>query len=323
MERFSELLLAIYRSSREQDPTEFQGKALGLVRPLLDFDSCTWSSCFVTPEQGMVFLSAYLFDELPGRIEDYEEVRLQDSLPLPTIARPGVTLNGHAPTLYSAPEKAAIRAYSVRYHHQCMLATARLEPTTGIMRGLVFYRKDAAQPFSEEERGLCQCLVPHLMESLIVNQESFLARISAQEVAHSCVALADLRGVVQHAGAGFADLFALEWPSWDGIRLPPPLREAPMTEGQATFCGISLVVRMRRIKDLVFLQARVKQPVDSLTPRERVVATNVAQGLSYKEIAQRLHLAPATVRNHIQAIHGRLGIHNNAELATQLRQASL
>lgn len=323
MEKFSELLLAVYRASRECDPSEFQETALKLVRPLLDFDSCTWSSCVITPEQGMVFLSAYLFEELPGRVEDYEEVRLQDSLPQPTIARPGVTVNAHMPTLYGAREKAAIRAYSQRYRHQCVLATGIPDPVRGTLRGLVFYRKDAGRPFSEEERQLCQCLVPHLMESLVVSQDSLLLRMNSQDAGLSCSGLADCRGIVQHCGAGFATLFALQWPGWDGIHLPPSLLAMPMPAGQAVFVGSVLTVRLRRIRDLVLLQARIRQATDNLTPRERTVAASVAQGLSYKEIAQHLHLAPATVRNHIQAIHTRLGIHSNTELAALMQHTLL
>lgn len=160
MEKFSELLLAVYRASRERDPSAFQETALSLVRPLLDFDSCTWSSCVITPEQGMVFLSAYLFEELPGRVEDYAEVSLQDSLPRPTIARPGVTLNAHAPTLYAAHEKAAIRAYSLRYHHQCVLATAIPDPAAGTLRALVFYRKVPPGRFRRKSGSCVSVLCP-------------------------------------------------------------------------------------------------------------------------------------------------------------------
>nr|WP_158651774.1 LuxR C-terminal-related transcriptional regulator [Marinobacterium profundum] len=47
----------------------------------------------------------------------------------------------------------------------------------------------------------------------------------------------------------------------------------------------------------------------------------MARGLSHKEVARALGIAPATARNHIQAIHERLRVRNSAELVEQLQLA--
>jgi DNA-binding NarL/FixJ family response regulator len=52
-----------------------------------------------------------------------------------------------------------------------------------------------------------------------------------------------------------------------------------------------------------------------LTPRERQVAAGVARGESNREIAFRLGLSEATVKEHLTAIFGRLGLANRAELS--------
>jgi two-component system nitrate/nitrite response regulator NarL len=44
----------------------------------------------------------------------------------------------------------------------------------------------------------------------------------------------------------------------------------------------------------------------ALTPRERQVMELLAQGLTTKEIAWRLQIAPATARRHIGSAAGRL-----------------
>lgn len=50
-----------------------------------------------------------------------------------------------------------------------------------------------------------------------------------------------------------------------------------------------------------------------LTERERAILQLAAQGLPNPEIAQALHLAPGTVRNHLSAIYEKLQVRNRQE----------
>lgn len=59
---------------------------------------------------------------------------------------------------------------------------------------------------------------------------------------------------------------------------------------------------------------RRMEPVDELSPRERQVAKVLASGLSHKEAARHLGVAPATIRNQTQSIYAKLGIDNRASL---------
>ena len=51
-----------------------------------------------------------------------------------------------------------------------------------------------------------------------------------------------------------------------------------------------------------------------LTAREREVALLTVQGLSAKEVAERLVVSPRTVSNHLQNVYSKLGISRRAEL---------
>jgi non-specific serine/threonine protein kinase len=58
------------------------------------------------------------------------------------------------------------------------------------------------------------------------------------------------------------------------------------------------------------------KPVDSpLTPREREIAELVAQGVSNKEIASRLVIAPRTAEGHVEHILVKLGFTSRAQIA--------
>lgn len=45
-----------------------------------------------------------------------------------------------------------------------------------------------------------------------------------------------------------------------------------------------------------------------LTPREREVLSLVARGLTNAQVAQRLWLAPSTVRKHLENVYAKLGV---------------
>ncbi len=55
---------------------------------------------------------------------------------------------------------------------------------------------------------------------------------------------------------------------------------------------------------------------DGLTPREREVATEIAQGKSNRAIADALFLSERTVTTHVTSILSKLGLTSRAQVAT-------
>lgn len=53
----------------------------------------------------------------------------------------------------------------------------------------------------------------------------------------------------------------------------------------------------------------------TLSDRERQVLALVAQGLSNVEIGGRLHLSPATVKDHVKSLVSKLGVTNRVQAA--------
>ncbi|HUN69832.1 MAG TPA: helix-turn-helix transcriptional regulator, partial [Burkholderiales bacterium] len=81
-----------------------------------------------------------------------------------------------------------------------------------------------------------------------------------------------------------------------------------------------IVVKVSKMSDVFLLQSREKRPVDSLSDRERQVASLLADGLTYKQAAQQLGVAPSTVRNHLSSIFATLGVRKQSEMASALRE---
>jgi len=60
-----------------------------------------------------------------------------------------------------------------------------------------------------------------------------------------------------------------------------------------------------------------------LTRRELEILKIIATGFSTKGVAQKIHVSPATVRNHVQSILTKLGIHSRLEAVARATQYHL
>jgi DNA-binding NarL/FixJ family response regulator len=63
--------------------------------------------------------------------------------------------------------------------------------------------------------------------------------------------------------------------------------------------------------------------MEPLSEREREVLVMLAQGIPNKEIADKLHLAEGTVKNHVSNILGKLQAQNRTEAANIARRRGL
>lgn len=63
----------------------------------------------------------------------------------------------------------------------------------------------------------------------------------------------------------------------------------------------------------VALSASMADPA-GLSEREREIAGAYAEGLGFRDIAARLHIAPATVRTHVSTVYRKLGVSSKIEL---------
>ncbi|PSL01030.1 LuxR family two component transcriptional regulator [Murinocardiopsis flavida] len=69
--------------------------------------------------------------------------------------------------------------------------------------------------------------------------------------------------------------------------------------------------------------AAARDAVASLSRRERDVLTLLAEGLTNREIADRLGLAESTVKTHVSGVHTRLGVPNRVRAALLAHEAGI
>lgn len=312
---FSSLLLTLYRLSHEAPIDGFQDAALELIKPVLPFDSAMWGTATMT-EAGVDIHTLHLHQSSPEMLLDYEQHKANDTAAQVVLAHPQATGAFHTA---STVQDAGLRNFLSRYGHENIFITASTNPSTRFIHAISLFRTDRDAQGQKLECQWLERLRPHLLQALALNRATHLQRWApAASGLPRGLAIADLRGVVCHADPQFDALLRVEWAGWCGGALPPPLLTS-LLAGADAYAGATLVVRGEAQHGLLFLRARPRCTADALTSRERAVALLMAQGCTHKQVAQRLNRAPATVRNHLQSIYGKLAVNNIAGLIEALR----
>ena len=106
-------------------------------------------------------------------------------------------------------------------------------------------------------------------------------------LASARLAIGDRRGAIEAADhAAHVDLAS--WPGWRRDRAEALLRR---------------------------LEGRIGRVDGELTPREREVASLIAEGLTNGQLAERLYISPKTAAVHVSNILMKLGLSGRAEVA--------
>jgi DNA-binding CsgD family transcriptional regulator len=312
VESFSRFVFDLHRAALEAPMERFQEQALDLLSEHVSFDSAWWGMS-ATAIRAFDVHNSYTYG-LPADFgELWESVRHDPNMIRMVSKGPGYTLNCELPEFFTdAPQiRAVTEVLGIRH----LLFTFDLNRNVNILTFLVLYRKDKDRRFSEEDRLLTQLIVPHLFACWNYNRITQISqlRMSRMDLGF-LVALADRKGVVHDAAPGFSELMREEWPDWRSPTLPAALIRVCQRHS-SSFTGNRLVVKASGVRDWVLLLVSKRAPADFLSNREQAIASAFAKGDSYKEIALRLAISPATVRHHLRRIYEKLEISDKAQLA--------
>jgi DNA-binding CsgD family transcriptional regulator len=312
LSKLSDLTLDLHRAVRCETPDAFVAWVFAALERILRFDSGFWGTGHVGDDRRLVLHTRHLHRQPPQMMVDDLQIGHLDVLLAESMRRPGESITADIPS--GAPPE--MRDHLRRYGIAQALATSMIEPLTGLCIGFVLWRSDPAHPYTEEERLLMQAIFPHLIEARTQNRLLRLVQATTPRASGTWLpAAADRQGLLHHADDEFIRLLREEWPGWTGPRLPAPLEQRVHKGAGERYYGQRLVCKFDAMGDLALVQVRRGAAVDRLTPREREIAVYTAQGLTHKEIARLLELAPTTVRTHLTASCRRLGARNKAQMA--------
>lgn len=317
---YSNLLLSIYRDAQDQPVSEFQDRALSALRATLSFDSSMWGHG-VMREPGIDIHSIHLHNSPPEMLIAYDKVKHQDEAAVMVTQVPNATLAFNAGTLFQVPARAGMRQLCAEFGHEHFWISCDINPLTKFAQWISLYRKDPMQVCTPEETQFFSVLAPHLMQALAINRKLHLDRLLGDTAREKwTVAIADPRGYYYHVDAGFLELIQRDWSTRKTEVLPPALLGVLLRD-QNTVIGKHVAVKAGREHGLLYLKARPRVPVDQLSPRELLVAKLLANGLTQREVAEKLGRSLDTVRSHVRSAFIKLDIRSVVALAQHLALA--
>jgi DNA-binding CsgD family transcriptional regulator len=305
----STLIDWLRRDCRAAQSAAFRRSALDRLRARVPFDRAIWADATVIDRMNLREPELYGIDR--NRQIDYERAAWADPRLLKVLGSPGQALAYSVDPDDPAEYLSLVSAIDVGH----IVSIAHHDPIMGVASGLVLFARPDAPAFEEDHRAFVQAAFPHLRAAWIDCQVSELIRRTRTEADRQIHSAAAQGPLLIAADADFVELIRREWPSWTGPRLPLQLLDPLTGMVMERYRGRRIVARARLAIDAALVTLRERCPADDLTPRELQVAELCALGMTYREIAGRLGIAASTARNHIAAVHQRLGVKRKTEIA--------
>ena len=316
LSNYSNLLLTIYRLAQDTPVQAFQDALLVALKTSIPFDSSMWGTATMTAH-GIDVHSIHLHQSSQAMLTAYEAVKHQDSPAQRLMLQTTTTLAFNSAIEFAEPDKAGMRDLCETFGHRHGLITCDINPYTKFVQWVSLFRQDVTQVCTDEEIEILNNLAPHLMQALAINRLIHLDKLVGDVARESwSVAIADTRGVIYHARADFWDLIATEWNVNNHNLLPGVLLNVLLVNKHVV--GRHTVVHCTLAHGLMYLKARRRERVDSLSTREYLVAKLSASGLSQKEVAAAVGRSPETIRSQMRIVFDKLAINNVVMLAPHL-----
>jgi DNA-binding CsgD family transcriptional regulator len=189
--------------------------------------------------------------------------------------------------------------------------------TVGVMN---LHRLRHDHDFSDRDVAFVHALLPHVSRALHFLEER------NQRPRATGILILDHIGTVVYTNDAAAHILK----DRSAETIPLPLGQEKTTfqseqgdyaVGMQTIPGRYKVVSLEPVVKHGSLRSRFAAM--GLTPRQQEIASRVLWGMSNKRIASDLHLTEQTVKDHINAIFRKLGIHHRAELAALVMPLAL
>lgn len=307
----SMLVLDLYALANQTGIGEFENGFFRLLSSLLAFDA-GWTGVTTHTAAGPVMHNSFTWGLPDTFFGDWVKVR--DCDPLAAGTR---SVHGRAMPISIVDPGVAPRFvnWSVKYGLAQLMVVTALDHRFGLTTFLSVYRRALDKPFTSDDAHKLEDVIVHLAAALTINRSFQLTRErDTTPSASPARAICDSFGAVHQADKAFETMLRLDWPLYANQTLPQPLIDWLHGDATRPFAGEHLTVQCVPTAGLYQLEARERSALDRLSPRERVAIEHYGEGLSHKEVAQRMGISPTTVRHYLRCAYRKLGMHEKTEI---------
>ena len=314
MHRLSQLLLSLYQLPHTVHVGEFDLQMLHLLREHIEFDGAWFGHSSITPDSSQ-FYNSCLYNMRPDFMRSWEKVKRLD--PLLRLAR-------------SAPDEVSVWETSQvplcltiqRFCQEQEIEQVLFACTNQVhqrVTHLSLFRREH-RPFNHSDASVLQMAMLHIAAAQEQNRLHWTRedRVSCERGASALFAQG---GELLFAEDSFIRLVEREWPFWEGQILPEPLQLSLSQRVLAGpfFTGGCIQMYSQPLGLYCLVRARAVGGIAILSPRELAVARLYGDGCTYKEVAKRLGIAPATARHHLRRVYLKLRVSSKSGLIHVLR----
>lgn len=302
------LIARLYRSAFSVPTGDFRAWALNQLGRIVPHDGALWGSGSRARLKFHTVTVTGLPPEFPQALEASSGInpilpRIMQNLDTPVDMR---SVMPDAQFFGSELYRGTFEPFGISR----ILSTGHVDRRSGLYSLLTLYRKDRSHPFSDEEQALQKRAIYHLFNAASHAYFLHLMRTHTGRPPNAAAAVVDSGGSFHEAQPRFLDLLDERFPTRDPYTLPFDLPEPGQTQSHQ-----DLMLRCETLGDLFLIIVWPAGPLDRLTPREREIVNCVAQGLSFKQAAKKIGVAPSTVANHLYRVYRKLGVYSRTELA--------
>lgn len=300
----------LYRWALSVPPQDYRAWALTEWARLVPHDYALWGTGLVSDlEFHTVTLTGGLPEHFPRVLEETRHINPMLPAILNNLDRP-VDLRSVLPDEALFGSEIYRRAFAP-FGISRVLSTAHLDPRSGVYSLLTLYRRAPEQVWSAQDLARHGRILYHLFNAASHRYFLHLAR-SHERMPQGAAAVVDQRGFFHEAQPRFLDMLDEHFPN----RSPGPALPFELPEpGVPVLLNDRLCVRCEPLGEMWVVQLWPPGPLDRLTLREREIVQAVSQGLSFKQAARKIGVAPSTVANHLYRIYRKLGVYSRTELA--------
>jgi len=310
MTELDSFISRLYRSTQQVNISHFRDWALKELQSLICFDAAIWSTGHLSTRTFHTHTSL-------GLPTNFAE-QLIDSISINPLRKHIYEHVGEAVDMADALDDDAFynsdiyRKVFKPNRIERILSSIHINQRSGIYTLLSIYRFNRNEPFTAVEKKCHQSVIYHLIEAA---SHSCMLSLNNGSDLLSSHAICDKYGVYHEVEPSFLDLVEEIYPNNLSQCLPFDLPD----EGEKSLIKNTLV-SCEALGDLVRVNLRNANPLDTLTDKEVEVVKGVTQGLSFKQIAKKLGRSPSTISNHLYRIYQKLNINNRSELADLIQK---